>query len=286
MKSFFRYPGGKSKFSRTIVSLLKNCQATEYREPFFGGGSIGLEMLPHCNQSWFNDKDVGIYALWQSIKLYPDQLKKKVSEFQPSLEKFDENKSFLLHENKSFLLDENIVKVGFSKLVVHQLSFSGLGVKGGPLGGRNQHDGTKYPIDCRWSPTHLNKKIDELHDHFSKTSVKITNVDYLDLIEDNSCNALMYLDPPYYVQGKQLYQYFFVDEDHRKLANALKNTSHQWVLSYDECDFIRELYDWANIDEITGNYTIRNASEKVEFLIYPKTLSLPKMKEINEFITF
>jgi len=44
--------------------------------------------------------------------------------------------------------------VGFKKLAIHQISYSGLGTKsGGPLGGKSQE--SIYKIDCRWSPKHI-----------------------------------------------------------------------------------------------------------------------------------
>ena len=44
-----------------------------------------------------------------------------------------------------------IVDIGFKKLAIHQISYSGLGtMSGGPLGGAGQK--SQYKIDCRWSP--------------------------------------------------------------------------------------------------------------------------------------
>jgi len=44
-QSFIRYPGGKQKFKSEILAKLQLHPSLEYREPFFGGGSIGLEVL-------------------------------------------------------------------------------------------------------------------------------------------------------------------------------------------------------------------------------------------------
>ena len=49
-------------------------------------------------------------------------------------------------------------RFGFMKIAVHQLSYSGLGLRsGGPLGGRSQ--ASPYKIDCRWSPEYIYKKM-------------------------------------------------------------------------------------------------------------------------------
>jgi len=274
IQSFFRYPGGKTKFKPRILTALHAFENdVEFREPFFGGGSIGLEFIDATNPPniWINDFDVGIAALWTSVGRFPDQLIAKINDFRPSVQAFDDAKAyfFTLALSLTDMAEDEIVQCGFNKLVLHQLSYSGLGMKsGGPLGGREQDDTTKYPIDCRWSPNTMNKKIIKLHDRFIRKQMKITNVDFSDLIMDNNNKAIIYLDPPYYEKGAELYYHHFNDEDHIRLANLLKNTQHDWVLSYDSCDFIRNLYNWASIEEIDANYTINTSTKKTEFIIY------------------
>lgn len=168
--SIIRYPGGKTKLKTQIVAELMRFvpenKDLEYREPFFGGGSIGLEFIARSgiNKVWINDKDVGIAALWTAVIHYPHYLKELVSAFEPSVEKFDQYKDELKQRLNFSQLDD-VVEIGFKKLALHQISYSGLGTKsGGPLGGRkidNYVDTkkNKYPIDSRWSPTHLCKRL-------------------------------------------------------------------------------------------------------------------------------
>ena len=97
MSSFFRYPGGKSKLRNQITCKLNEIASynnLEYREPFFGGGSIGLlvfEEKPTLQRIWINDFDLGISSLWTALIKYPDLLKLLVEEFQPSVEMFDKS---------------------------------------------------------------------------------------------------------------------------------------------------------------------------------------------------
>ena len=76
--SFFRYPGGKKKIKKTIKSKLLDLseqhkdksEHLQYREPFFGGGSIGLLFLSESsfiNNIWINDKDKALCCLWTCI---------------------------------------------------------------------------------------------------------------------------------------------------------------------------------------------------------------------------
>jgi DNA adenine methylase len=290
MSGFFRYPGGKSKLRKQIVSKLKEVAVydnLEYREPFFGGGSIGLLLLEEkldLQKIWINDFDLGISALWTTLISRPDLLKMHVEKFQPSIEMFDEYKLELTSTPSPKLIsDTDIANFGFKKLAIHQISYSGLGTKsGGPLGGRDQK--SNYKIDCRWSPKYICKKIDILHQRFSRLAVRnsiCTNLDFSELINDNTNNAIIYLDPPYFVKGNDLYQHGFAENDHIRLADCLRNTKHQWVLSYDDCPEIRKYYEWANIEEINGvNYSItatkdketgeRKSRSKLELLISSK----------------
>ena len=259
--SFFRYPGGKKKFKGIILEQLNKFNTHEYREPFFGGGSIGLHYALDC-PIWINDKDYGIFCLWESVRKYPNELKKLVKEYTPSLEDFYNFKEILLN-NKS----DDILLTGFMKLVIHQISYSGLGTKsGGPLGGKLQK--SNYKIDCRWSPEYICKKIDNTHEYFkSYCAVRNTSLDYSELIKDEERISTIYLDPPYYIKGNDLYQCGFTHEDHVNLSNLLKNTPHNWVLSYDDCNEIKELYSWANIQTVNANYTITTSREKSELII-------------------
>ena len=294
MMSFFRYPGGKSKLRDEIAGKLKvyaTDKSIEYREPFFGGGSIGLKFIsdqPQWTNVWINDKDPGVACLWTSVIRYPDDLKELVGNFKPTVAKFDDYKTELLEGHPIPRQRSKIVEYGFKKLAIHQISYSGLGTKsGGPLGGRDQK--SKYPIDCRWSPDYISKKIDKLHIQFSKLNIRnneCTCLDFEELIQDNQQSSLIYLDPPYYVKGGDLYQHSFNQTDHERLANTLSLTAHRWVLSYDACDEIRDLYEqWSSVGEIDGvNYSItatkdkdtgnRLSRTKPEFLITPKNKEL------------
>ena len=77
------------------------------------------------------------------------------------------------------------------------------------------------------------------------------------LISDAEHRSLLYLDPPYFDKGNDLYQHGFERKDHERLAEALQNTNHTWVLSYDDCPEVRELYeDWASVEPLNVNYSI------------------------------
>jgi len=280
--SFFRYPGGKSKLQEQIQKKIAErlTDDIEYREPFFGGGSIGLQLLANkkTKNLWVNDKDIGIACLWTAVIKYQEDFKDRISEFEPSVQDFFDFRGELTTISSMPKQRAKIVDIGFKKLAIHQISYSGLGTKSGsPLGGIEQK--SAYKINCRWSPAYICKKIDNLHKQLETIQIRddgCSNLDFIELIEDDSCEGLLYLDPPYYEKGGDLYQHFFTREDHERLAAALKQTKQAWVLSYDDCKEIRELYNWASIECLTVNYSItatktkdgkRESRTKTELLI-------------------
>jgi DNA adenine methylase len=276
--SLLRYPGGKSKLRLQITLSLRevaNRSDHEYREPFFGGGAVGLGLLLSDSpptQIWINDADPGIAALWTALIRFPDKLKARILNFIPSVDAFDDFKRRLLRVGHLPSDNGDLVALAFEKLAIHRLSFSGLGVMaGGPLGGREQRSAQK--IDARWNPDRLCRTIDLLHARFSSMRVRsggCTNLDFSVLIEDKARPALLYLDPPYVEVGNSLYQYGFDEGDHVRLAELLKRTSHPWVLSYDDHPLVRKLYSWADIEGVEVGYSISRRTRKVELIISPQ----------------
>jgi DNA adenine methylase len=260
MRNFFRYPGGKTKLVSPITKKLQKYISpnTEYRECFFGGGGIGLKFLtdnPSIKNIWINDKDIGIASLWTCVIKHPDELIERVQRFIPTIEAFYSVKNELIAETPGSTVD-----LGFKKLAIHQLSYSGLGTKsGGPLGGAQQK--SQYKIDCRWSPDYISTKIKNLHaelKHYNIHGGECSNLDFGDMIRDTSSESLLYLDPPYFVKGNELYQHSFALADHVRLSEMLRETKHKWVLSYDDCPEIRAMYEWAHIENLDVTYTINN----------------------------
>ena len=129
---------------------------------------------------------------------------------------------------------------------------------GGPLGGRKPT--SVAAIGSRWNPDRLCATVDALHERLAVCDVRhasCTCLDFGQIIQDDSCPSVIYLDPPYYDKGNELYECSFTCADHERLAGLLKASKHRWVLFYDDCPAIRELYGWANIQVISDvNHSI------------------------------
>ncbi len=263
VKNFFRYPGGKSRLVKQFAALIPDDR--DYCEVFVGGGSVFIEKLKtlRCKKIWLNDLDLGIYAIWLKVVSSPEYLCDLLYQVQPSIECFDAAKQRLLAQNY-----DDLITAAVDKIIVQQMSFSGLGLKSGsPLGGYAQK--SKYKIDCRWNPAAIGKNISAFA-ALRKTKnlyVKVTNKPFSEVITE-ATDYFVYADPPYYEKGNQLYHVGFSEQDHIDLR-ALLGERKDWLLSYDNHPYIRKLYSGFKYRELDNNYTIQTSRDKKELIIFP-----------------
>ena len=96
-------------------------------------------------------------------------------------------------------------------------------------------------------------------------STTITNLDCKDLVYKDGQNVFIFLDPPYYSAKKSaLYGkngHLHKTFDHEKFAETMKHCNHKWLITYDDCEYIRELFAFANIIPWNLTYGMRNITE-------------------------
>lgn len=79
----------------------------------------------------------------------------------------------------------------------------------------------------------------------------IENKDFEALIRQyDREGAFFYCDPPYY-ETEGHYAVIFRREDHARLRDALAEAKGKWMVSYNDCEFIRELYAGYTITAVT-----------------------------------
>ncbi len=78
-------------------------------------------------------------------------------------------------------------------------------------------------------------------------NVVVENQDFETLIKHyDRPDAFFYLDPPYF-STEDMYEVGFGWDDHVRLRDTLKNIKGKFLLSYNDCDEIRELYNGFSI---------------------------------------
>ena len=204
-----RYPGGKGKLLRVIIPRLQRMFAesgkkTEFREPFFGGGAVGLSLLattPMVRNVWINDRDPSMSALWHAVLHETQSLQIMVDILPEAMRLFGDVDYYKVDTARlrsiSQPSDISQYPPGFvaaMKLASHQMSYSGLGTSsGGPMTDRL----------CRYNPDRLNAKIETCREILGRASLRsgsCTCLDFEALLEPGP--AVIYLDPPYYKKGR------------------------------------------------------------------------------------
>lgn len=68
-------------------------------------------------------------------------------------------------------------------------------------------------------------------------------------------NALFYCDPPYF-ETEKYYRARFQESDHKRLADALHSIKGRFLLSYNDCPQVRELYADCIIEPVSRRNTL------------------------------
>jgi DNA adenine methylase len=277
----FRYPGGKLKLGKEIIKhipriapSIKNDSTFAYVEPFVGGGGMLINIAHEYRNAklFINDLDLNIASFWITVTHKNPQY---VKELQERLLRIPTVDYFFALRN---VQPETLVDRAYYAVFFNKTTFSGIATAG-PIGGKNQTG--KWKIDCYYKPDLLNKRIDNLR-AILVGRTHVTSLPVLEYLEKiRYCtNQFIYLDPPYYEEGSKLYPVFMTDEEHRKMALSLKNMKN-WLLSYDICPTITDMYSWANFCDIemtrhinVGNDTDSDGNKfckkAKEYLIFPK----------------
>lgn len=259
-----RYPGGKIKLVPFFKKLIEEnlLRGTTYIEPFAGGANVALSLLieKYVSKIIINDIDKSIFAFWSSILHQTDAFISKIHDCNISLEEWKKQKEILNHPTDYSELD-----LGFAAFFLNRTNFSGV-IKAGPIGGFSQK-GT-YKLDARFNKQNLIAKIKLIAAY--KKDITVTCQDALSIVDSlvNKTNCLIYLDPPYYMQGKRLYMNFYQHENHAQLADHIKELKMPLIITYDNVAPIKELYQNLETKEFIINYSAKNhtATSEVMFL--------------------
>jgi DNA adenine methylase len=208
-----------------------------YAEPYAGGAGLALRLLmeEYVDHIYINDLNPSIYAFWYNVLKYPNEFCEWIENVPINIESWMKYKE--IQQNYMTVDDFELAK---STFFMNRTNISGV-IKGGVIGGINQKG--KYKIDARFKKNDLIDKIRVI----SKFSKRITvsnydGIEFLQRLNRKKEDILVYIDPPYYQKGSDLYMNYFTAKDHKVLRDATQNITKRWIMSYDNCDFILDLY--------------------------------------------
>jgi len=249
IKSPLRYPGGKSRAIKTIAPLIPKFD--EFREPFLGGGSVFVYLKQKFpdKKFWINDIYENLFHFWHQTQQNTDKLIQQIQYWKDNWENGKDLHRHLLENIENF--DELHKAAAF--FVFNRITFSGTTESGGYSNAAFQRRFTQSSIE----------RVKALASLLNNT--KITNSDYEKLLKAAGKNVFIFLDPPYYsatksaLYGKNgnLHKGF----DHERFARILRTTKHKWLITYDDSEYIRDLFSFANIVEWDLTYGMRNVGK-------------------------
>lgn len=276
IKSPLRYPGGKSRSVDLISTIIP--EFDEFREPFLGGGSIFIyakQRFPN-KTFWINDLYFELYKFWEMTQKDVDALIDKIYEWRNQFPVGKELHKFL-NEN---LANFNDLERGAAFFIYNRITFSGTSLSGGF---------SEHAFTGRFTESSIQRL-----NQFAKVinGSTITNLDYEELVKREGENVFIFLDPPYYsatksaLYGKNgnMHKSF----DHVKFAENMKNCKHKWLITYDDSEYIRNLFSFANIIPWELMYGMRNvtagADQKGKELFISNYLeALPEKQQLTLF---
>jgi DNA adenine methylase len=275
-----RYPGGKAKLAGFVKAVIEanGLHDGEYVEPYAGGAGVAIELLLHeyVQHIHINDISRPIFAFWHCVLEQTDELTRLVAKTPLTMHSWRRQKKILMNQE-----DYDDLELGFATFFLNRTNRSGL-LNGGVIGGRDQTG--PWRIDARFNRVDLIARIEAIARLRRRISLSCRDaMDYLeDVLNDVSATSLIYLDPPYYRKGKDLYFDYYTHDDHVQVAAVVKKRlkNRHWMVSYDDSEEIRGLY--APFQSITYEvgYSARDVRRGSEVMFFAPGLRVPSMTGI------
>lgn len=270
-----RYPGGKAKLAAFVKKIIEQNDLVDgqYAEPYAGGAGIALELLFHeyVSRVHINDISRPVFAFWKSVLDHTDHLAKLIRDTRPAVAEWDKQKRILSHPD-----DHDDLKLGFATFFLNRTNRSGI-LNGGIIGGRDQTG--PWKIDARYNAPELIFRIESIANLRGRISLSCEDaVDFLQTrVGSLPAKTLVYLDPPYYKKGKDLYLDYYTPDDHERIAQFVTKRirRQKWIVSYDNVSPIHSLYSECNHITYELGYSARDVRAGSEVMFFCDRLEIP-----------
>jgi DNA adenine methylase len=250
MNSFIPWIGGKKLLRKHVLNQFPDEKIGRYIEVFGGAGWILFSQDRHAPMEVFNDVNGELINLYRIVKYHPEALQKELEWLLMSREQFFDE----LNRNTRGLTDIQRAARFFCMI---KESF-----------GSNLHT---FGISSK----DMQKAVDYLKEVSGRLNkVVIENQDFERLIKVyDRPDALFYLDPPYY-DAEKYYPDRFNPEDHERVKKCLDNIKGKFILSYNDCPQIRELYKDYETIAVERNHNLSLGNRYKEVIIKNFSLTI------------
>ena len=220
MNSFISWIGGKRLLRKQILELMpKKGTFNRYIEVFGGAGWVLFASERYAEMEVYNDANGDLVNLFRCVKYHPEALQKELDYTLMAREQF-----FAAKEQLKTMGLTDIQRAARFYILIKE-SF-GTDLRSFGVRPKNMGNAIEYLMT-------VSQRL---------ASVVIENGDFERILKTyDSLDALFYLDPPYY-ETEKYYPDRFMPEDHLRLKAALGKIKGKFILSYNDCEYVRNLY--------------------------------------------
>jgi DNA adenine methylase len=272
MKTPIRYAGGKSRAIKIISPYLDN--ETKIISPFMGGGSLEVNWANKGIEVVGYDLFDALVNFWNVLLTKREELVEKLKTIHPTSFEYNRIKEILMTwENTQEMLkgwktdhykrEEPITLDDVSAAAYYYFNHN---TSYGP--GYLGWGSSVYLKQNKWD-----KMIKDIS-NFIVPTLSVNQGSFEDVLP-NHINDTLYLDPPYFLEKDKDNKMFtgiypmrnipihHNGFDHEKLRDLLLQHKGKFVLSYNNCETIREYYkDFEQIFP-TWNYSMGNGETRI-----------------------
>jgi DNA adenine methylase len=266
-----RYPGGKGKLANYIKLLLitNGLVGCEYVEPYAGGASVALSLLfeDYASHIHVNDLNRSVMAFWRAVLHNTDELCRWIEAVPVNMTEWERQRAVQLETDPDPLL------LAFSTFFLNRTNRSGI-IGGGVIGGRGQNGDWK--LDARFNRVDLIRRIRRIARF--RNRITLSQVDAAAFISRESSalpGTFLYLDPPYFTKGGELYEHSYTAGDHQQVATLVHRLRSPWIVTYDAVPEIETLYASYTIVNYDLHYNAQKRYRGNEVMVISNDLELP-----------
>jgi DNA adenine methylase len=272
IKTPIRYAGGKSKAIKQITPFVENID--KIISPFMGGGSLEVHWASMGKEVIGYDLFDVLVNFWNVLLNNREELVEKLKEISPTNEEYSKVKEILMKwDNTQEMLkdwktdhykrDEKITLDNITAAAYYYFN----------------HNTSYGPGYLGWgSSVYLQpKKWNDMIEKISKFQLPTLSVKQgsFEEVLPNHTDDFLYLDPPYYLEKDSDNKMFtgiypmrnipihHNGFNHELLRDLLKSHKGGFVLSYNNCETIREYYKDFEFHFPTWNYSMGNGETRI-----------------------
>lgn len=260
---------------------LNGLERGHYAEPYAGGCGLALSLLygGFVADIHVNDIDPAVWSFWHSVLNDTDALVGLVEKTPVTVDEWRRQRAIFQAKDLN-----DPLALGFSAFFLNRTNRSGVIGSGGVIGGLDQTG--NYLIDCRFNREDLSRRIVRVSRYADRIHLtRLDALDFLDVCKTTlPANSLLFVDPPYFQKGPELYTNFYKAADHAKLAVKVLSVSLPWIVTYDDVEEIRRLYRDRRQYSFGINYSLNEKRLGSELLVVSKGLRVPgaaKDRQVN-----